>query len=73
MNTFFPEQKYPKPLANVPEGGGPIMLIASLTMADKPLFKETPFGEYPTLEQLASGLINFHMAAHVSQLQNLCR
>ncbi len=42
MNTFFPEQKYPKPLANVAEGGGPIMLIASITMADKPMFKETP-------------------------------
>jgi hypothetical protein len=41
--------------------------------AHVPLFKETPFGEYPTLEQLASGLINFHMAAHASQLQNLCR
>lgn len=38
-----------------------------------PLLKETPFGEYPTLEQWASGLINFHMAAHVGQLQNLCK
>ncbi|HET9476830.1 MAG TPA: hypothetical protein VFP63_05010, partial [Dehalococcoidia bacterium] len=41
--------------------------------AHVPLFKETPFGEYPTVEQLASGLINFHMSAHVGQLQNLCR
>lgn len=41
--------------------------------AHVPLFKETPIGEYPTVEQLASGLIDFHMAAHVGQLQNLCR
>lgn len=38
-----------------------------------PLFKETPFGEYPTLEQWANGLVNFHLASHVGQLQSLCR
>jgi len=38
-----------------------------------PLFKQTPFGEYPTLEQWANGLINFHLASHVGQLQNLCQ
>lgn len=36
-----------------------------------PLFKQTPFGEYPTLEQWASGLINFHLADHVNQLRTL--
>lgn len=41
--------------------------------AHVPFFKETPIGEYPTVEQLASGLIHFHMAAHVGQLRALCQ
>lgn len=38
-----------------------------------PLFKQTPFGEYPTLEQWAAGMINFHLAGHIQQLRNLCQ
>ena len=40
--------------------------------AHVPLFKETPLGEYPTLDQFAGGIINFHMADHVQQLRSLC-
>ncbi len=37
-----------------------------------PLLKDTPFGEYPTLAQLAGALINFHLTDHVNQIRN-CR
>jgi hypothetical protein len=33
-----------------------------------PLFKETPFGEYPTLEQWVTGLTQFHVGGHVTQI-----
>ncbi|MBI2913945.1 MAG: DinB family protein [Chloroflexi bacterium] len=35
-----------------------------------PLLKDSPFGEYPTLAQLAGALINFHFADHVNQIRN---
>lgn len=40
--------------------------------AHVPFLKETPLGEYPTLGQWASALINFHLADHVNQLR-ACR
>ena len=37
MNRFLPGTKRPgKPLADVPDDGGPIMVIASITMNEKP-------------------------------------
>ena len=42
MKRFFPGQEYSKPLKAVPDNGGPIMAIASITFAAKPRFKETP-------------------------------
>lgn len=41
MKQFFPERTGRKPLADVPDDGGPIMAIASLTLSDKPT-KENP-------------------------------
>jgi hypothetical protein len=41
--------------------------------AHVPLFKESPLGEYPTLAQFATGIINYHVADHVQQLRNLCQ
>lgn len=41
MKTFFPDAEPTKPLKNVPEDSGPIMAIASLTMAAKPQVKAT--------------------------------
>lgn len=38
-----------------------------------PFLKETPLTEYPTLTQWTGAIINFHLAEHVSQLQNLCK
>jgi hypothetical protein len=42
MRQFFPGRDYRKPLQEVPEDGGPILAIASITFAEKPRFKETP-------------------------------
>jgi hypothetical protein len=42
MKKFFPGQEYHKPLKHVPDDSGPIMAVASITMAAKPKFKETP-------------------------------
>jgi hypothetical protein len=42
MQKFFPGREYSKPLKEVPDNGGPIMAIASITFAEKPRFKETP-------------------------------
>jgi hypothetical protein len=42
MRQFFPGRDYRKPLQEVPEDGGPILAIASITFAEKPHFKETP-------------------------------
>ena len=42
MKQFFPGRDYRKPLQEVPEDGGPILAIASITFAEKPRFKETP-------------------------------
>jgi hypothetical protein len=42
MRQFFPGRDYRKPLQDVPEDGGPILAIASITFAEKPRFKETP-------------------------------
>src|SRR5262245_22292017 len=36
MKQFFPERKNHKPLADVPDDSGPIMAIASITLAEKP-------------------------------------
>ena len=33
--------------------------------------KETPLGEYPTLAQWASAIMNFHLNEHINQLRNL--
>lgn len=41
--------------------------------AHTPGFKETPLGEYPTLANWASGLINYHLPDHINQLQSLCK
>ena len=41
--------------------------------AHVPIFKDTPLGEYPTLEQFAAGIVNYHMADHVQQIRNLCQ
>ncbi|MBI3412324.1 MAG: antibiotic biosynthesis monooxygenase [Planctomycetes bacterium] len=41
MKKFFPDQEYHKPLRDVPDDSGPIMAIASVTLAAKPAFKET--------------------------------
>jgi uncharacterized damage-inducible protein DinB len=41
--------------------------------AQIPLFKETPIGEYPTLAQWASFVINFHINAHIQQLRALAQ
>lgn len=38
-----------------------------------PGLKETPLGENPTLGVFLGGIINFHLTAHVQQLQNLCK
>ena len=42
MKQFFPGRDISKPLKAVPDDSGPIMAIASITLADKPRFKETP-------------------------------
>ena len=41
MKDFFPDQKFRKPLQNIPDGGGPILAVASITFADRPKFQET--------------------------------
>lgn len=54
-------------------------LFANLTpdqltrTAHMPGFKDTPLGEYPALQLSAGAIINFHLPAHIEQLQNLCR
>ena len=35
-----------------------------------PLLKDTPIGEYPTLEQFVGGLTNFHLTDHINQIRN---
>lgn len=39
--------------------------------AQVPLFKGSPLGEYPTLAQLANGLINFHLVEHIKQIRKI--
>ncbi len=39
--------------------------------AHVPLFKGSPLGEYPTLGQLANGLINFHLVEHINRIRKL--
>jgi hypothetical protein len=41
MKGFFPGHKADTPLKNVPDESGPILAIASITMSDKPLYKES--------------------------------
>jgi hypothetical protein len=41
MKGFFPGHKADTPLKNVPDESGPILAIASITMTDKPRFKES--------------------------------
>jgi quinol monooxygenase YgiN len=36
MRTFFPQDKYDKPMQDVPNDGKPILAIASVTFTDKP-------------------------------------
>lgn len=40
--------------------------------AHMPAFKETPIGEYPTLQLWIGAIINFHFTAHLQQLRALC-
>src|SRR5207249_11638704 len=40
MREFFPLDEYPKPLKEVADDSGPILVIASLTMAKEGKFKE---------------------------------
>ena len=42
MKQFFPGRAHSKPLKDVPDDSGPILAIASITLADKPRFKATP-------------------------------
>ena len=42
MKLGFPNREPGKPLAGVPDNVGPILVITSLTLADKPHFEETP-------------------------------
>lgn len=42
MKAFFQNDAPGKPLHGVPDDAGPIMVIASVTFSDRPLFKETP-------------------------------
>jgi hypothetical protein len=42
MKQFFGDQTYSKPLKNVADDSGPILAIASVTLAEKPQLKETP-------------------------------
>lgn len=41
VKMFFPDHKPGEPLQGVPDDIGPIMAIASVTMSDKPQFKES--------------------------------
>lgn len=41
--------------------------------AHVPFLKESPLGEYPTLGQWAMGIINFHLADHIQQIQTLAK
>jgi uncharacterized damage-inducible protein DinB len=41
--------------------------------ANIPLLKETPIGEYPTLALWTTAMVNYHLAGHVTQLQQLCK
>jgi hypothetical protein len=42
MHRGFPDAEYKKPLKDVPKDSGPIMVIASLTLAKEPHFKSSP-------------------------------
>jgi hypothetical protein len=42
MKRFFPASEYPRPLKDVADDSGPIMVIASITPAKKPQFEGTP-------------------------------
>jgi hypothetical protein len=41
MASFFPEYDAQKPMKYIPEDSGPILAIASITLSDKPRFKES--------------------------------
>lgn len=41
MDQFFPDSEHGEPMADVPDGLGPIMVIASITMSDQAHFGET--------------------------------
>ena len=40
MHTFAPDRSHREPLEGVPDDIGPIMAIASISMADQPHFKD---------------------------------
>ncbi len=42
MKRFVPASEYPRPLKDVADESGPIMVIASITPAKKPQFEGTP-------------------------------
>jgi hypothetical protein len=41
QDRFFPDRPPHTPLAHVPDGTGPILAVASITMAEQPQFEET--------------------------------
>jgi hypothetical protein len=41
MKQFFPDRGHHKPLTDIADNSGPIMAVASITLAEKPRFKET--------------------------------
>jgi hypothetical protein len=41
--------------------------------AHMPAFKDTPLTEYPTLGLWVGGIVNYHLPAHIEQLQSLCK
>jgi hypothetical protein len=41
--------------------------------AHMPAFKDTPLGEHPTLGLWIGAIINYHLPAHIQQLQALCK
>ena len=41
QRAFFPDQEFGTPLEQVPDNIGPVLAIASITMAEKSEFEET--------------------------------
>ena len=41
--------------------------------AHMPAFKDTPITDYPTLGLWVGAIVNYHLPAHIEQLQALCK